>query len=1583
MNKLKLIRKISLLLAAALFTATMPVFAVESIANSGNWHSYSDILLEDEFQGEFTWSTTKTTNSPAVIPYPDSDSALWRGCSSKTVFNLTQGVKNPVDGVDKMLKISFPHDVVEGDVQKSFWFDHANQKITDTRSGITVFEQKLYFDSEKSFINGRRDEDYFMCQMCYVNDAGKTVQFIPYVIRPDGVTAVSLSSTPSGNGVLTLPRNEWIKMVTMMDYDNNKWYTYLVKEDGTQTNVTSGNYPIASYPKPTEYTRLTYTDFVEAGENSWVGIGSVKVYKYAKKSDYWKKFADINWNEDFEGKSYADNGKTTGTKYFKDADNNDFIQYNTGNPSFSVVADPTGENNEVAQIKATFKAANTASNFWYAQSNLMPQNSNLTKLHIYEQKYYLTDNVFENNGNIFWQVWDAGGKMNGVVFLCMWKDGFNNSASNSAVADSNKYTIPKNEWFTLRAVIDPTSGKTDVYVIRANGKKDFVYTATLPALKSGLGKVRAQNNLYPKNGESISIYIDDIRYYTKNSREFIPPLGLKGVKITGDAEVGKKLSAEAFFENSKAPYAYNIQWCRADAGVYNYIENPVEEIIGETNSSYTVTEADKGHYIFAKIIANAEDIIEGGNGVLGTYPEDSLLGVNIGEGFYKTPRSIFFGENFDDKAYAWTTAINTGTKTFKDEKGNEIIRYNSQSMLSDTVKDPAGREGKAFELTAKYTESDAMRSMWFDHNSLLKNDGLKDLHIYEQEIYLDDKALKNDGMIMAQFLHTNDTGKILYAIRDDGFNTSHTSLTPLVEYKLPRNEWFNLITILDFEGMTYSIKIKKANGETDDIMSAALPDAAFKTNGVVRVRSTYQESVSESFKEARVYFDNINYYSTNEKAPDETLGMEHNPYLIANEEELKAFIASVNADSKKLYNKNGGNMAVSKLCARLTADIDVTADIGTLGYAENGVKFCYGGYFNGNGYKVSGLKNPLIAESGEGLNVKALTLEGESTSAGFVKNANADIVFTDCINKVTVISDSVAGGFVADAGSAVLKLTRCANYADITAKNGQSAGGFVGKTDTEASSFVNCINCAAVNATKAFGISEKGYVKNSFYKDEATTLSGIGIAKTGDEFISGEVAYLLNQGAKSVIYGQKLGADSYPLIGDNNAVYYVNSSKSYSNNNGVFLAADREGLVVSAFSDAYAYIAQYTENDEKLTSVEIIPVSADIKEYAIIPEINADACKVFIWDENNVPLAKDIEVDINNLTDFTVEIPEGRDAVVLQLTDTQIIDVAQRRTEDRIGGESLNYWATDKIEERCFQYIEETVKETNPDLILLTGDIIYGEFDDSGRAFEKVVNYMESLNIPWAPIMGNHETESAMGADWQCEMLENAKNCLFSQRVLTGNGNYTVGLKQGNKLLRVFFMLDSNGTKNMSAESYLNGHTPAAYGFGEDQIKWYTNTGKRINKISPETKLTFAYHAPIQAFVNALDQYGFDGKNQPVDIDSHNNKKDGDFGYIGYNFTGWDIDNTVYNSIKALGTDSMLSGHIHCVNASVVYDGIRFQFGNKTGVYDQINYKRTDGSIIASYEDKGFPIVGGTVMELSEDDGTISNAYHYYCKNEY
>lgn len=409
-------------------------------------------------------------------------------------------------------------------------------------------------------------------------------------------------------------------------------------------------------------------------------------------------------------------------------------------------------------------------------------------------------------------------------------------------------------------------------------------------------------------------------------------------------------------------------------------------------------------------------------------------------------------------------------------------------------------------------------------------------------------------------------------------------------------------------------------------------------------------------------------------------------------------------------------------------------------------------------------------------------------------------------------------------------------------------------------------------------------------------------------------------------------------------------------------------------------VGSYYEELTPLVGGTVIPLSA---EDGAIKTPYIYLCKTAGGDVFTA-IGEGEQKDATEYVDFVVEVEEGKNPVVLQLTDTQIIDAAQERAEDRLDEPLQSYWATNQVEERCYNYLIETINATKPDLILITGDVIYGEFDDNGSVLKSFVKFMDSFGIPWAPVFGNHDNESNMGVDWQCEQFENAKYCLFKQRELTGNGNYTVGIKQGNALKRVFFMLDSNGCGNISEESKSNGHTTSTVGFGTDQIKWYTNTARQIKKLSPNTKFSFAFHIQLQVFANAYEKYGFNDINtetKPINIDILLDKAEGDFGYLGRNLKGpWDMDYTVWNGLKSLGVDSIFVGHEHCNSASVVYDGIRCQFGQKSSTYDRANYVDANGNIKGSYYEQSMPLVGGTVIPLSAENGAIIEPYIYLCE---
>ena len=346
-----------------------------------------------------------------------------------------------------------------------------------------------------------------------------------------------------------------------------------------------------------------------------------------------------------------------------------------------------------------------------------------------------------------------------------------------------------------------------------------------------------------------------------------------------------------------------------------------------------------------------------------------------------------------------------------------------------------------------------------------------------------------------------------------------------------------------------------------------------------------------------------------------------------------------------------------------------------------------------------------------------------------------------------------------------------------------------------------------------------------------------------------------------------------------------------------------------------------------------------------------------------------------------MEVENGRDPVVLQLADPQIATYGDRETY-------------------CYRYIREAVEKSNPDLIIVVGDIVYGRADPNGTILTEYITFMESLNIPWAPVFGNHDNESLMGVDWQCAQFEAAENCLFKTGDVSGNGNYTVGIEQDGELLRTFYMIDSGGCGHPMIDKDGNHTAPApgtniiktSRGFDADQIAWYTDSINAIHALDEDVKISFAYHIQQAIFEKAFEKYDeYDGVhtsdvlNNPLNLDAMESADDTDFGYLGRVMkSAWDTNYKIFNDMKALGVDSIFVGHEHCNSASIVYEGVRFQYGQKSSLYDRYNWiNNADGSIEGGYNTTPFddpitPLIGGTVIPVSGEDGSIGTGYIVY-----
>ena len=346
------------------------------------------------------------------------------------------------------------------------------------------------------------------------------------------------------------------------------------------------------------------------------------------------------------------------------------------------------------------------------------------------------------------------------------------------------------------------------------------------------------------------------------------------------------------------------------------------------------------------------------------------------------------------------------------------------------------------------------------------------------------------------------------------------------------------------------------------------------------------------------------------------------------------------------------------------------------------------------------------------------------------------------------------------------------------------------------------------------------------------------------------------------------------------------------------------------------------------------------------------------------------------------DVTEDRELRILQLSDTQIIDGTQVRYDSRLGQSSKELWdGTAEVRQRIlFNCIEATVKEAQPDLILIAGDIIFGEFDDNGENLKALVAHMEQYQIPWAPVYGNHDNESYMGVAWQNAQFADATYCLYySGHDIGGNSNYSIGLAKNGTLQRAVYMMDTNFCANVKVYQdgvlqtdvkhinqdgdETNGEILTQLGFTDAQHEWYRTTALRTNAIiGDKIPSMLCYHVPtIDVWLGtkaACYQEGYVDKNTiQYTIGEGNIAQSGDSGFKRGNMLSHNSykDTGLLDIMLEVGGDSASFGHEHNCSVSTSYGGVRWTFGLKTGAYDSSPTEQ-----------------GGTLFTISPDGSEIA-----------
>jgi hypothetical protein len=293
------------------------------------------------------------------------------------------------------------------------------------------------------------------------------------------------------------------------------------------------------------------------------------------------------------------------------------------------------------------------------------------------------------------------------------------------------------------------------------------------------------------------------------------------------------------------------------------------------------------------------------------------------------------------------------------------------------------------------------------------------------------------------------------------------------------------------------------------------------------------------------------------------------------------------------------------------------------------------------------------------------------------------------------------------------------------------------------------------------------------------------------------------------------------------------------------------------------------------------------------------------------------------LSDFkTLTKAQGGEFRILQLADTQ-----------------LNGNATEM--QSALDMITKGVEQSKPQLLVLTGDQVEG-MDNEKRA-GILISHLDSLGVPYAMTMGNHDGEGVLPNPKIGELYASGKNSLFEAGPgnVHGTGNYGLNItdSEGN-VLYALIMLDSN--------RYRSGGKGYDYIYS-DQIDWYSWYVHGINEAVGKTVPSMLFfHIPlpelndIKAEWMATDPAAAkDAFREPVCCPAEN--------------TG------LFARAKSLGsTTHIIVGHDHVNLLDYDYQGIHCVYGLKTG---PCSYSNTDRQ--------------GTTLITIKDDLSVCTEFNY------
>lgn len=275
----------------------------------------------------------------------------------------------------------------------------------------------------------------------------------------------------------------------------------------------------------------------------------------------------------------------------------------------------------------------------------------------------------------------------------------------------------------------------------------------------------------------------------------------------------------------------------------------------------------------------------------------------------------------------------------------------------------------------------------------------------------------------------------------------------------------------------------------------------------------------------------------------------------------------------------------------------------------------------------------------------------------------------------------------------------------------------------------------------------------------------------------------------------------------------------------------------------------------------------------------------------------------------------------------------------------LHYKLGVKASEQGLACVREMVETEKPDLVVVTGDIIYSAPADS--TLSVVLKTFAKLGVPFCMTFGNHDYDFKTPAVALYNQMQKTPNCVMP--VLQGkNTDYSLSIlsSNGKRTAAVLYCID---THNKPAIGGIGGYQWISH----NQITWYRQRStvyKQKNGGRPVPSLAFL-HIPLPEF-----NYATDNTQCPM------------YGSRLEKAYSPSLNSGMFASIKEMGDImGVFCGHDHDNDYAVSYFNVLLAHGRFSGGNTEYNHLKSGARVIVLKEgkrefDTWIREVGGNVL---------------------